>query len=164
MKRMENKLLNKIKDIDTLTEQITEWKLQGNRIVFTNGVFDIMHRGHVLYLIKASELADKLVIGLNSDNSVRHVKGVGRPIIDQKSRAIVLAGLFCVDAVIIFEENTPFNIISKIRPDILVKGADYQLTEIVGAKTVAAYGGEVKTIEFIEGYSSSLIMQKIRNP
>jgi rfaE bifunctional protein nucleotidyltransferase chain/domain len=122
-----------------------------------------LHIGHITYLAKAAELGDKLIIGLNADSSVRRIKGESRPVNDQSSRAAILAALFFVDAVVIFEEDTPLNLISTLLPDYLVKGADYTVDNIVGAKEVIANGGDVKTIDLVDGYSSTSIINKIRN-
>lgn len=140
---------------------LNSWKKNGEKIVFTNGCFDIMHLGHVDYLSKAADLGTKLVVGLNSDASTRRLKGITRPIIQEASRAGVLASFFFVDAVILFDEDTPQDIIRNITPDVLVKGADYTIDQIVGAKEVLENGGEVKTISFLEGYSTSSIEKKI---
>jgi len=160
---IEKTLLNKINDLSSVKNLITNWQTEGNKIVFTNGVFDLLHIGHITYLAKAAALGDKLVIGLNSDASVKRIKGESRPINDQSNRAALLASLFFVDAVVVFEEDTPLNLITALMPDILVKGADYSIENIVGAKEVVANGGEVKTINFVEGYSSTAIIEKIRN-
>ena len=130
--------------------------------VFTNGCFDIMHLGHVEYLSKSSDLGQILIVGLNSDASVGRLKGEGRPICDVRSRAAVLASLSFVSAVVIFEEDTPLELIKFIRPDVLVKGKDYSVETIVGADVVLANGGRVETIELVEGYSTSLIENKIK--
>lgn len=159
----EKTLLDKITDQPSLQAQIKNWQAEGKKVVFTNGVFDLLHIGHLTYLAKAAELGDKLVIGLNADSSVRRIKGPTRPVNDQNSRAALLAALFFVDAIVVFEEDTPLNLISSLLPDILVKGADYTVENIVGAKEVIANGGEVKTINFVEGYSSTSIIEKIRN-
>ena len=131
-------------------------------MVFTNGVFDILHIGHISYLAKAPALGDKLVIGLNADASVKRLKGNDRPINNQYNRALLLAALFYVDAVVVFEEDTPQQLISSILPDILVKGADYTIDNIVGAREVLANGGMVKTIEFIDGHSSTALIKKMK--
>lgn len=159
---IEKTLLSKISDLPKLQSQVSAWKGEGKKVVFTNGVFDLLHIGHITYMAKASELGDKLVIGLNSDISVKRIKGEDRPVNDQNSRAALLAALFFVDAIVVFEEDTPLNLITALLPDILVKGADYSVENIVGGKEVIANGGEVKTINFIEGYSSTSIIQKIR--
>jgi len=159
---IEKTLLDKISDLNTLKGKVLAWQSEGKKVVFTNGVFDLLHIGHITYMAKASELGDKLIIGLNSDSSVKRIKGDDRPVNDQDSRAALLAALFFVDAIVLFDEDTPLNLISALLPDILVKGADYAVENIVGAKEVMANGGEVKTIDFVEGYSSTSIIQKIR--
>jgi len=159
---IEQTLLNKISELSSLKPRVSQWQNEGKKVVFTNGVFDLLHIGHITYLSKAAELGDKLVIGLNSDSSVKRIKGDDRPVNDQNSRAALLAALFFVDAVVVFDEDTPRNLITTLLPDILVKGADYEIENIVGAKEVLANGGEVKTITFVEGYSSTSIIQKIR--
>jgi len=140
---------------------IQNWKHSHQKVVFTNGVFDILHIGHISYLAKAHELGDKLVIGLNADASVKRLKGDTRPINNQYNRALLLAALFYVDAVVVFEEDTPQQLIASILPDVLVKGADYSIENIVGAKEVLANGGTVKTIEFIDGHSSTALINKL---
>ncbi|MDB5011073.1 MAG: rfaE2 [Mucilaginibacter sp.] len=159
---LEQTLLSKIYDLSSLKAKLSSWKAEGNKVVFTNGVFDLLHIGHITYMAKAAELGDKLIIGLNSDSSVKRIKGEGRPVNDQNSRAILLAALFFVDAIVVFEEDTPQQLISTLLPDILVKGADYAIENIVGGKEVIANGGEVKTIDFVDGYSSTSIIQKIK--
>lgn len=159
---IEKTLLDKICDLPAMKDRIAQWKQEGRKVVFTNGVFDLLHIGHITYMAKASELGDKLIIGLNSDSSVKRIKGDDRPVNDQNSRAALLAALFFVDGIVLFEEDTPLNLISALLPDILVKGADYAIENIVGAKEVLANGGEVKTINFVEGYSSTSIINKIR--
>lgn len=160
---LEQSLLNKITDLPSLKSKLREWKGENKKVVFTNGVFDLLHIGHITYLAKAAELGDKLIIGLNSDSSVKRIKGEDRPVNDQNSRAMLLAALFFVDAVVVFEEDTPQQLITTLLPDILVKGADYAIENIVGAKEVIANGGEVKTINFVDGYSSTSIIQKIKD-
>jgi rfaE bifunctional protein nucleotidyltransferase chain/domain len=160
---LEKTLLNKILDLPSLKRKVDAWQADGKKVVFTNGVFDLLHLGHITYMAKAAELGDKLIIGLNSDSSVKRIKGESRPVNDQNNRAAILAALFFVDALIVFDEDTPLNLITALMPDILVKGADYSIENIVGAKEVVANGGEVKTINFVEGYSSTSIIQKIRN-
>ncbi|HJP62145.1 MAG TPA: D-glycero-beta-D-manno-heptose 1-phosphate adenylyltransferase [Mucilaginibacter sp.] len=158
----EKTLLDKICDLEKLQGRVSAWKNESEKVVFTNGVFDLLHIGHITYLAKAAELGDKLILGLNSDSSVKRIKGDDRPVNDENSRAALLAALFFVDAVVLFSEDTPINVITTLMPDILVKGADYTVDNIVGAKEVMANGGEVKTINFVEGYSSTSIIQKIR--
>lgn len=159
---IENQLQSKITDLTSLQSQIAIWKQAGQKVVFTNGVFDLLHIGHLTYMAKAAELGNKLIIGLNSDASVKRLKGESRPVNNQNSRAMLLAALFFVDAVVLFEEDTPLNLISALLPDVLVKGADYQIENIAGAKEVLANGGEVKTITFVDGYSSTAIINKIK--
>ena len=154
---------NKIFTSKTLAEQLEKWKQNNQKVVFTNGCFDILHRGHVDYLAKAADLGDKLIIGVNTDASVSKLKGLNRPIQDEDSRMHILASLECVDAVILFDEETPYELIKFVQPDILVKGSDYKPENIVGYDIVTAKGGEVKTIDFIPGYSTSLIEKKIKN-
>jgi len=161
-RNIEQTLLDKISDLTFLKSKVTAWKNEGKKVVFTNGVFDLLHIGHITYLSKAAELGDKLIIGLNADSSVKRIKGDSRPINAQDSRAALLASFFFVDAVVVFGEDTPLNLITALMPDILIKGADYTIDNIVGAKEVLANGGEVKTITFVEGYSSTSIIQKIR--
>lgn len=139
------------------------WKRAGDKVVFTNGCFDIIHRGHIDYLARAAELGDRLIIGLNSDDSVTRLKGSGRPVLDAESRAFILAALFYVDAVVFFNEDTPESLISKILPDFLIKGSDYEIHEIAGQDTVLSNGGSVETISLVPGLSTSDIIRKIRN-
>jgi rfaE bifunctional protein nucleotidyltransferase chain/domain len=140
-------------------KMLTENYREKNRIVFTNGCFDIIHRGHIYYLSKARELGDLLIIGLNSDESVSRLKGKGRPINPQMARAEVLGALGMVDYIILFEEDTPLNLINGIKPDLLVKGGDYNVKEIVGYSEVTSSGGQVVTIPILEGYSTTSILK-----
>ena len=149
---------NKIFERATLGNRLAMWRLLGNKIVFTNGCFDILHRGHIEYLSQARDKGTILVIGLNSDASVKRIKGEGRPVQDEGSRALVLASLRFVDAVILFDEDTPLDLINFVEPDVLVKGGDYTEETIVGAKEVKARGGEVVVIPLVEGYSTSSIL------
>lgn len=153
----------KVLRTEDLRANLNIWRLLEKKIVFTNGCFDLLHLGHVDYLSKAADLGDKLVIGLNSDASTSALKGPGRPIIDQYSRSIMLASLSFVDAVILFNEPTPLELIAHVRPDVLVKGADYSVDQIVGSDLVLEYGGDVQTIEYLSGYSTSIIEKKIRS-
>ena len=132
------------------------------KIVFTNGCFDIIHAGHVTYLAQAKALGDVLILGLNSDASVKRLKGDNRPINNEQDRALVLAALSSVDYVLIFEEDTPYNLIKLVQPDILVKGGDWQPSEIIGSDLVLARGGEVLSLKFVEGLSTTGILQKLR--
>jgi len=153
----------KIFDKNSLNLIIAQWKSRGEKIVFTNGCFDILHQGHIDYLAKAKSLGDKLVIGVNSDNSVKNLKGSIRPIQDEQSRLLLIAALEITDAVTLFCEQTPFRLISEIKPNVLVKGSDYDISQIIGADIVTASGGNVVTIPFLEGFSSSNIINKILN-
>ena len=137
-------------------------KQHGKKIVFTNGCFDVLHFGHVYYLMEAKKLGDLLVIGLNSDSSVRRLKGNSRPINGEKERAFVLAALSCVDYVVVFEEDTPKELIEIVNPDVLVKGGDYKLEDIVGADFVTRNGGIVTTIPFVDGFSSTRIIEQLK--
>ncbi len=140
------------------------WRMKGDRIVFTNGCFDILHRGHVEYLHEAAALGDRLVIGVNTDASVERLgKGDGRPYNDQDSRAKVLAALRLVDAVVLFDQDTPLELIQNIGPDVLVKGGDYTEDQIVGADLVRANGGEVRSLKLVDGYSTTGLVERIRN-
>jgi len=153
---------NKIVTIDQLTAKLNIWRLLENKIVFTNGCFDILHAGHVLYLEEARQLGDKLIVGLNSDASVKRLKGAERPVITQTDRAILLAALEYVDGVIVFEEDTPYELIEQIAPDVLVKGGDYEIEEIVGHEIVLENGGQVHSLKHVKGKSTSEIVDKIR--
>lgn len=159
MKHLE-KIYDKIIDDNSLEERLKLWRKEGKTIVFSNGCFDILHRGHVEYLSKAADLGDKLIIGLNTDNSVKRLKGPSRPVNDEKARAVVLAGLEFVDAVVFFEEDTPYNLIKSVQPDVLVKGNDYKAEDIVGYDIVTAKGGKVETIELVDGFSTTKILEK----
>lgn len=152
---------DKICSLDQLVEMRSEWKNAGCKVVFTNGCFDILHLGHIDYLEKASEMGDKLIIGLNSDASVQGLKGRNRPINGEYARSRLLAALGFVDAVVIFGEDTPRKLIDRLIPDVLVKGGDYRIDEIVGADTVQANGGLVTTINLVSGYSTTKLIQQI---
>lgn len=154
---------SKILDWKTAAQLADQWKQQGLSIVFTNGCFDIVHIGHVDYLEKSRALGDKLVLGLNSDSSVRNIKGDKRPLVPQYARARVMAALSFVDAVVLFDEDTPLRLIQTVKPDILVKGDDYTLENIIGADFVIENGGSVKTIPLVKGFSTSAIIDKIKN-
>lgn len=148
---------------ENLKKIISEQKKMNKKIVFTNGCFDIIHSGHVAYLNKAAKLGDFLIIGLNSDESVRRLKGKSRPINNQLDRAIVLDALKPTDFVVIFDEDTPFELISELIPDIIVKGGDYNPSDVVGGDIVTENGGEIVIIDFVEGKSSSNIINKMKN-
>ncbi len=152
---------NKILSLEAVKARAAMWKFLNKKIVFTNGCFDILHRGHIEYLSKAHDLGDVLVIGLNTDHSVRSIKGENRPAQDEKGRALVLASLRLVEAVVLFDEDTPYELIKVVEPDILVKGSDYSDENIVGADLVKQRGGEVVTIALTPGYSTTGILKKI---
>jgi len=145
----------------SLIEQVAAWKQQEQRLVFTNGCFDILHLGHVDYLEKARALGDKLIVGVNTDASVSRLKGPSRPLQDELSRARIMASLLFTNAIVLFDEETPYELIKSIIPDILVKGDDYTVENIVGHDIVLQNGGEVKTIALVKGYSTSNVVAKI---
>jgi rfaE bifunctional protein nucleotidyltransferase chain/domain len=155
-------LYNKIKTLEALSQCIQSDQANGLSIVFTNGCFDLLHKGHVDYLSKAADLGDKLIVAVNTDDSVKRLgKSASRPIQDQTARATVIAALESVAYVVMFNEDTPFEIIQTLKPNVLVKGSDYAVHQIIGADIVLANGGRVETIDFIQGYSTSAIEQKI---
>lgn len=156
------KSAGKIKDLQSAKTVVEHWKQQHLKVVFTNGCFDLLHLGHVDYLEKARALGDRLVIGLNTDNSVSRFKGPERPLQDQNSRARILASMQFVDLVVFFNEDTPYDLISALVPDILVKGSDYLAENIVGADVVKNAGGKVMTLDFVPGYSTTRIVEKIK--
>lgn len=151
-----------ILDWSELFDLYQSWRRQNLKIVFTNGVFDILHPGHFDYLLKARELGDRLIVGINSDASVRRIKGDPRPLIDEEMRAGALRCLRQVNVVTVFKEDTPLKLISYLKPDVLVKGADYREDEIVGAKEVKSTGGQVVRVPLLEGMSTSSIIEKIK--
>jgi rfaE bifunctional protein nucleotidyltransferase chain/domain len=155
----ESKILNK----EEALKQIQEWQSEGKKIVFTNGCFDIVHLGHIDYLEKARNLGDKLVLGLNTDASVSRLKGPSRPVVNEYARARMMSAFEFVDTVILFDEPTPQELIETLCPNILVKGDDYSIANIVGADFVMAKGGEVKTISLVNGYSTTAIIKKIKD-
>lgn len=150
---------SKIHTLPSLLAEIKRWRLKSDIIVFTNGCFDILHYGHIDYLEKAKILGNRLIVGLNADISVQRLKGKHRPIQNETSRSRVLSALQCVDAVILFEEDTPTELIRHIRPNILVKGGDYKVEQVVGRE----FAGKVEIIPFVEGYSTTAIEEKIKN-
>lgn len=147
--------------IEELRSILEAERKKGSKVVFTNGCFDIIHAGHVRYLKKARSEGDILVVGMNSDSSVREIKGPTRPIVPEDERAEVLSALECVDFVVVFSEPTPLRLIEAIRPDVLVKGADWAAHEIVGSDVVEGYGGEVKRIELVEGRSTTNVIRRV---
>lgn len=156
------KLTNKIYKIDDLLIDVVNWKKEGCKIVFTNGCFDIVHKGHIELLAKTADLGDKLIIAINSDTSIKALKGKNRPIIDQQARSLLLSALSFVDAVILFEEETPLNLIQKLLPNILAKGGDYNKEEIIGYKEVKENGGKIITIPLTHGFSTTNIVNQIK--
>lgn len=153
---------SKIYTLSDLKIQSDKWKENGDKVVFTNGCFDLVHRGHVEVLANTADLGDRLIIGLNSDSSIQELKGENRPIIDENSRAILLASLQFVDAIVLFSEETPRNLIETIVPNILAKGGDYNVSQIAGYEVVLKNGGEVILVPFIDGFSTSNIVDKIK--
>src|SRR5882757_4511780 len=151
----------KILDLPGLLHQVQRWRILGKTIAFTNGCFDILHKGHIASLSDAAREADFLVVGVNSDASTCRLKGEGRPVNDQDARATVLASLLMIDAVIIFDEDTPLELISAVKPDVLVKGGDYTIDQIVGAKEVIAAGGRVVINPIVPGFSTTGLIEKI---
>lgn len=151
----------KIVNLKTLTQNIARWRRTGKRIAFTNGCFDIIHYGHVYYLQKAKRAERILIVGLNSDRSVRKIKGALRPLVPQAQRAAVLAAFACVDYVTIFHERTPLKLIERLRPDILIKGADWKNKGVVGSDVVKRYGGRVEHIRYLKNFSSTKMIEKI---
>ncbi len=155
--------MGKVVSAQELLDIRTRLRERKQRVVFTNGCFDILHRGHVEYLERAKSLGNVLIVGLNADTSVRRLKGAGRPVVDQDDRAHVLAGLSSVDFVCLFDEETPQKLIELLVPDVLVKGADWAVADVVGREVVEAAGGSVRTIEYLPNRSTSRIIEKIRN-
>lgn len=155
------KIEKKVLQTENLQQTIARWKAAGERIVFTNGCFDILHFGHLHYLAAARDLGDRLVVGMNSAASVRRLKGATRPINDEATRLFALASLAFVDAVTIFEDDTPLNLIETVLPDVLVKGGDWRPEQIVGSDFVLKNGGSVQNLPFVDGYSTTSIEQKI---
>lgn len=154
---------NKIMDRQALLRQVHGWRATGKRIVFTNGCFDILHHGHIDYLAQAADAGNYLVVGVNTDASVRRLKGPERPVNSEQDRSLQLAALLYVDAVCLFDEDTPKELIEAVEPDVLVKGGDYTIDRIVGADSVQQKGGEVRIIPFVDGYSTSGLIDKIRS-
>jgi len=153
---------NKLKTWEEISIIIKELKTQNKKIIFTNGCFDILHSGHVQYLTEAKELGDILILGLNSDSSVNRLKGIDRPVNNERERTIVLSALCSISYIVIFEEDTPYKLINHIKPDILVKGGDWKSKDIVGSDIVNSYNGEVKSLSFVEGKSTTDIINKLR--
>lgn len=165
-------MIHKIKSLSEAAEQVRLWKTKGEKVVFTNGCFDILHKGHVTYLAQAADFGTKLVVALNTDASVKRLgKGDGRPVNPESARCVVMAALGFVDAVVVFDEDTPLETILALQPDVLVKGADYDAEEtdpeskkyIVGCAEVRANGGMVKTVELVQGFSTTNIISKLKS-
>ncbi len=153
---------SRILTLDQAARKAGALRLSGKKIAFTNGVFDILHQGHIFSLSEAAKTADFLFVGLNADASVKRLKGESRPVNSQESRAILLASLLMVDAVVIFEEDTPLNLITAIMPDVLVKGGDYTIDQVAGAKEVIGNGGHVIINPILEGFSSTTLIEKMK--
>jgi rfaE bifunctional protein nucleotidyltransferase chain/domain len=153
----------KEEDVISLKRKLAFWRFKNQSIIFSNGCFDILHLGHIDYLSKAADLGNVLIVGLNSDSSVKKIKGVNRPLNKETDRAILLASLGFIKAVVIFEEETPYELIKAVSPDVLVKGSDYDIDKIIGHDIVKTNGGEIKTIDFLEGYSTSSLIKKIKS-
>jgi rfaE bifunctional protein nucleotidyltransferase chain/domain len=153
-------ITSKIIAPENLNRTLAVWRFKNEKIVFTNGCFDIIHRGHVEYLAKAAQKGSKFIVGLNTDASVKRLKGPSRPINDEFARALVLASFSFIDAIVFFDEETPYNLIKVVQPDVLIKGGDYKIQDIVGYDIVTQKGGIVETIDFVDGFSSSSIIKK----
>jgi rfaE bifunctional protein nucleotidyltransferase chain/domain len=158
----EGTVQKKIVKLDALASLVNSWKADHKRIVFTNGCFDLLHAGHIAYLSEAASLGDKLIVGLNNDASVTSIKGLERPINDEKTRSLLLASMFFIDAVVLFKDDTPLEVIKVVMPDVLVKGGDYAIENIVGASEIIENGGKVEVLSFLPGYSSTAIINKIK--
>ncbi len=155
-------ILLKIYTQENLLKQVNAWRVLNKKIVFTNGVFDILHKGHIASLSEAASYGDMLVVGVNADTSVKKLKGPTRPVNDENARALLLASLLQTDAVVIFEEDTPLELIKLIMPNVLVKGGDYTIEQIAGAKEVLAAGGEVKIASIVDGISTTKIIDELK--
>ena len=155
---------SKICSVKRAAEIVRGWQKHGKKVVFTNGCFDIVHTGHVRYLSQAKALGDYLVVGLNSDESIRRLKGAGRPIMNYADRSYLLAHLTPVDLIVGFPDDTPLSLIKRLRPDILAKGADYSINQIVGAAEVKSWGGQVRRVRLVKGKSTTRILERIRKP
>ena len=156
---IKSKILNR----DRLKNQLAVWRFKDQKIVFTNGCFDLLHLGHIDYLSKAKDHGNVLIVGVNTDASVRRLKGENRPVTDETSRSVIMASLQFVNAVVLFDEDTPYELIKLVQPDVLVKGSDYQPEDIVGYDIVKAKSGEIVTIDFLEGYATTGIIEKIKS-
>ena len=149
-------------DYRQASDVVKQWQQQGLEVVFTNGCFDLMHKGHILYLEEASQQGDKLIVAINADKSVRKLKGKNRPIKDEDNRSLIMAALSFVDLVVVFHEETPLELIEMVSPDVLVKGGDWRPDQIVGSEHVIDHGGVVLSLQFVEGYSTTALENKIK--
>jgi D-beta-D-heptose 7-phosphate kinase/D-beta-D-heptose 1-phosphate adenosyltransferase len=156
-------IAKKIYTLPQLLSQVASWRVSNKKISFTNGCFDILHEGHIFSLCEAAKEADFLIVGVNSDNSTKRLKGPERPVNHENSRTLLLASLVMIDAVVLFDEDTPLELISAIMPDVLVKGGDYTIEQIVGSKEVMANGGRVVINPIVAGFSTTGIIQKIKS-
>lgn len=155
--------MGQVRNFDTIEQALAPLKAEGKKIVFTNGCFDLLHVGHVRYLQEARSLGDVLVVGVNSDASVKRLKGPTRPVQIEADRAEILAALGCVNFTVIFTDDTPETLIHKVKPDILVKGGDWKIEQIVGGTFVASYGGQVMSLQFIDGKSTTKLIEKAQS-
>lgn len=163
MKKLKKELVqDKIMNRDTLAHLCEGWRIRGQKIVFTNGCFDILHQGHITLLLEAAELGNKLVLGINTDASVRKLKGEDRPVNNELSRALLLAAQLYVDAVVLFDEDTPLELIQAIKPDVIVKGGDYTPETVVGNDFVTSYGGEVVIVPLVAGHSTTGLIARLK--
>lgn len=160
--RSVSQIPGKIHTLHTLQQQLKRWRLQNKTVVFTNGIFDILHEGHIFSLSEAASFGDILIVGINADATAKRLKGESRPINPVQSRALLLAALVMTDAIIVFEEDTPLELIREVRPDVLVKGGDYTMEQIVGATEVQAYGGVVRIVPIREGFSTTGLIEKMK--
>jgi len=161
--RSGNSIPHKILTRPELGKKLAQWRILGKTIAFTNGCFDILHAGHIASLTEAAQYADILIVGLNADASIKGLKGPNRPVNNEDARALLLASLTMVDVVVLFSEPTPLELVLYIKPDVLVKGGDYQPEEIAGAKEVLSWGGKVMINPIVEGFSTTSIINKIQN-
>ena len=158
----EQNLQTKISPLSELQQKVTQWKSEGKTVAFTNGCFDILHAGHIASLQEAAQQADKLIVALNADSSVKALKGELRPVNNENARAVVMAALGMVDAVVVFSEPTPKELILALKPDVLVKGGDYKVEDIAGAKEVISWGGKVVINPIVKGFSTTAIIEKMK--
>ena len=163
MSKALEKVASKILNTKNLLEKLDSWKKEDKKIVFTNGCFDLIHLGHIEVLARSADLGDILIIGVNTDSSIKQIKGNNRPIIEEGSRAKQLAALEFVDAVVLFNEETPFKLINLIQPNIITKGGDYKTEDVIGNQTINKKGGEIIIIPLTQGYSTTTILNKIKN-